>query len=326
MTNQWLTQSISYATNVFSNIMFVFLWFCSLYRWQTTKKKKIAASSFIERCPTTLQPVLAIVASCGSKKKNQPIFIQNNYCCQKWHASACTDYFPLLCGDICLRSVPSRLTGFGKALSNSLFLAWDAMFAVVITVFMGASHSALAFIYDSQKGHKRGERGWSLWLLLFAIAWPCLAHPLVRAGIPSLITGHPPCCRSNAAIKAVWESGAFVQLECSAINRLRTKVINCVTKEARAATEDGKERASARPATATSFERILSLAWFDHLESAWWLKAVLGIVLSLATGRRYWDQCHGRGSVRLPITTGKILSTGFGAQMVQTNMHPATQL
>lgn len=125
-------------------------------------------------------------------------------------------------------------------------LAWDAMFAVVITVFMGASHSALAFIYDSQKGHKRRERGWSLWLLLFAIARPCLAHPLVRAGIPSLITGHPPCCRSNAAIKAVWESGAFVQLECSAINRLRTKVINCVTKEVRAKTEDGKERASAR--------------------------------------------------------------------------------
>lgn len=33
------------------------------------------------------------------------------------------------------------------------------MFAVVITVFMGAGRSALAFIYDSQKGHKRGERG-----------------------------------------------------------------------------------------------------------------------------------------------------------------------
>lgn len=35
-----------------------------------------------------------------------------------------------------------------------------AIFAVVITVFMGAGHSALAFIYDSQKGNKRlGERG-----------------------------------------------------------------------------------------------------------------------------------------------------------------------
>lgn len=129
------------------------------------------------------------------------------------------------------------------------------MFAVVVTVFIGASHSALAFIYDSQKGHKRRERGWSLWLLLFAIAWPCLAHPLVRAGIPSLITGHPPCCRSNAAIKAVWESGAFVQLECSAINRLRTKVINCVTKEARAATGGRKGRSLCSPATPTSFEK-----------------------------------------------------------------------
>lgn len=38
---------------------------------------------------------------------------------------------------------------------------------------------------------------------LSAIVRPCLAHPLLRAGIPSLITGHPPRCRSNAAIKAV---------------------------------------------------------------------------------------------------------------------------
>lgn len=105
---------------------------------------------------------------------------------------------------------------------------------------MGASRSALAFIYDSQKGHKRRERGWSLWLPLSAIVRPCLAHPLLRAGIPSLITGHPPRCRSNAVIKAVWESGAFVQLECSAINRLRPKVINCVTKEARATTGRGR--------------------------------------------------------------------------------------
>lgn len=118
-----------------------------------------------------------------------------------------------------------------------------AMFAAVIAVFMGASRSALAFIYDSQKGNKRGERGWSLWLPLSAIVRPCLAHPLLRAGIPSLITGHPPRCRSNAVIKAVWESGAFVQLECSAINRLRPKVINCVTKEATATTgEDGQEK------------------------------------------------------------------------------------
>lgn len=111
--------------------------------------------------------------------------------------------------------------------NNASPLARVAIFAVVITVFMGASRSALAFIYDSQKGHKRGERGWSLWLPLSAIVRPCLAHPLLHAGIPSLITGHPPRCRSNAAIKAVWESGAFVQLECSAINRLRPKVINC---------------------------------------------------------------------------------------------------
>ena len=123
-------------------------------------------------------------------------------------------------------------------------LARVAIFAVVITVFMGASRSALAFIYDSQKGHKRGERGWSLWLPLSAIVRPCLAHPLLRAGIPSLITGHPPRCRSNATIKAVWESGAFVQLECSAINRLRPKVINCVTKEARATTGRGRIRKS----------------------------------------------------------------------------------
>lgn len=133
---------------------------------------------------------------------------------------------------IALQPVPLRWLALATRFQQQSLLAWDAMFAVVITVFMGASHSALAFIYDSQKGHKRRERGWSLWLLLFAIARPCLAHPLLRAGIPSLITGHPPCCRSNVAIKVVWESGAFVQLECSAINRLRTKVINCVTKEA----------------------------------------------------------------------------------------------
>lgn len=139
---------------------------------------------------------------------------------------------PVQSGNIAVLCVPSQWLGLATLFQQQSLLAWDAMFAVVITVFMGASHSALAFIYDSQKGHKRRERGWSLWLLLFAIARPCLAHPLLRAGIPSLITGHPPCCRSNAAIKVVWESGAFVQLECSAINRLRTKVINCVTKEA----------------------------------------------------------------------------------------------
>lgn len=127
---------------------------------------------------------------------------------------------------------------FHTASCSLLFFFWPrvAIFAVVITVFMGASRSALAFIYDSQKGHKRGERGWSLWLPLSAIVRPCLAHPLLPAGIPSLITGHPPRCLSNGAIKAVWESGAFVQLECSAINRLRPKVINCVTKEAKTTT------------------------------------------------------------------------------------------
>lgn len=202
-------------------------------------------------------------------------------------------------------------------------LAWDAMFAVVITVFMGASHSALAFIYDSQKGHKRRERGWSLWLLLFATARPCLAHPLVRAGIPSLITGHPPCCRSNAAIKAVWESGAFVQLECSAINRLRTKVINCVSKEATATTEDGKESASTR------LPHRLHLKGFSPWRgltaaSFRWLKAVFSSALSLSTGWRYWDQCHGRGSVRLQITAGKLLPTEFGAQMVVQKMYAHT--
>lgn len=126
-----------------------------------------------------------------------------------------------------------------KPCSNSSLLWRGSPYLLLLSLFMGASRSALAFIYDSQKGHKRGERGWSLWLLLSAIVRPCLAHPLLRAGIPSLITGHPPRCRSNAAIKAVWESGAFVQLECSAINRLRTKVINCVAKEARAAAVDG---------------------------------------------------------------------------------------
>lgn len=133
-----------------------------------------------------------------------------------------------------------RWLGLETLLQQPSPLARVAIFAVVITVFMGASRSALAFIYDSQKGHKRGERGWSLWLPLSAIVRPCLAHPLLRAGIPSLITGHPPRCRSNAAIKAVWESGAFVELECSAINRLRPKVINCVTKEARATTRRGR--------------------------------------------------------------------------------------
>lgn len=32
------------------------------------------------------------------------------------------------------------------------------------------------------------------------------------------------------------------------------------------------------------------------------LRAALWIRLSSATGRRYWDQCHGRGSSRLPPT------------------------
>lgn len=153
---------------------------------------------------------------------------------------------PVQSGHMAVLCVPSQWLGLATLFQQQSLLAWDAMFAVVITVFMGASHSALAFIYDSQKGHKRRERGWSLWLLLFAIARPCLAHPLLRAGIPSLITGHPPCCRSNVAIKVVWESGAFVQLECSAINRLRTKVINCVTKEADQRQRTAEERAPAR--------------------------------------------------------------------------------
>lgn len=183
------------------------------------------------------------------------------------------------------------------------------MFAVVITVFMGASHSALAFIYDSQKGHKRRDRGWSLWLLLFAIARPCLAHPLLRAGIPSLITGHPPCCRSNVAIKVVWESGAFVQLECSAINRLRTKVINCVTKEADQRQRTGRKE----PLLACHIDFI----WKAFLPGVVWPPRVCLVAegcttLFLTTGRRYWDQCHGRGSFRLQINTGKILSTGSG--------------
>lgn len=147
---------------------------------------------------------------------------------------------------ICVRKL-ILLIGLETLFQQQSPLARVAIFAVVITMFMGASRSALAFIYDSQKGHKRGERGWSLWLLLSAIVRPCLAHPLLRAGISSLITGHPPRCCSNAVIKAVWESGAFVQLECSAINRLRPKVINCVTKEATATTGRGRTgKASAR--------------------------------------------------------------------------------
>lgn len=52
--------------------------------------------------------------------------------------------------------------------------------------------------------------------LCSAIVRPCLAHPLLHArwnSVPNYGTSSP-CCRSNAAIKAVWESGAFVQLEC----------------------------------------------------------------------------------------------------------------
>lgn len=171
------------------------------------------------------------------------------YCCQ--HIAPCVAYFILesflsACVCPCAQTV-ILLIGFGNPLQLESPLARVAIFAVVIAVFMGASRSALAFIYDSQKGHKLRERGWSLWLPLAAIVRPCLAHPLLRAGIPSLITGHPPRCRSNAAIKAVWESGAFVQLECSAINRLRPKVINCVTKEATATTGRGRiGKASAR--------------------------------------------------------------------------------
>lgn len=107
MTNQWLTQSISYKTNVVSNRMFVFLWFCSITDTGGKPQRNIAASSFIERHPTN-----TAACSCNCLvlrlQKNQPIFIQNNYCCQNWHVSACADYFPLLCGDICLQSVPSR--------------------------------------------------------------------------------------------------------------------------------------------------------------------------------------------------------------------------
>lgn len=82
-----------------------------------------------------------------------------------------------------------------------------------------------------------------------------LAHPLLRAGIPSLITGHPPRSRSNAAIKSVSESGAFVQSECSAINRLRPKVIHSLTKETRATIEERTDKKSlCSLATSTSFE------------------------------------------------------------------------
>ena len=206
-----------------------------------------------------------------------------------------------LCSSVCVCVCVCKLSFRWLAL-ETLFqpqspLARVAIFAVVITVFMGASRSALAFIYDSQKGHKRGERGWSLWLPLSAIVRPCLAHPLLRAGIPSLITGHPPRCRSNAAIKPVWESGAFVQLECSAINRLRPKVINCVTKEARATTVRGR----IGKASACSLHG-LQLGGFSPscaLSTSSQLGAALGIRLTSTTGRRYWDQCHGRGSFRL---------------------------
>lgn len=169
---------------------------------------------------------------------------------------------------VCVYKLSFRWLALETLFQQQSPLARVAIFAAVITVFMGASRSALAFIYDSQKGHKRGERGWSLWLPLSAIVRPCLAHPLLRAGIPSLITGHPPRCRSNAAIKAVWESGAFVQLECSAINRLRPKVINCVTKEARATTERGRiGKSICLLAASTSFERLFPLVWFIRLES-----------------------------------------------------------
>lgn len=50
------------------------------------------------------------------------------------------------------------LIGLGSSSSSSSLAALAgrvAMFAVVITVFMAASRRALAFIYDSQKGHKR---------------------------------------------------------------------------------------------------------------------------------------------------------------------------
>lgn len=199
----------------------------------------------------------------------------------------------------CVQAVIS-LIGFWKQHSP---LARVAIFAVVITVFMGASRSALAFIYDSQKGHKHGERGWSLWLSLSAIVRPCLAHPLLRAGIPSLITGHPPRCRSNAAIKAVWESGAFVQLECSAINRLRPKVINCVTKEARATTGRGR----VGKASACWLHRLHLRGFPPRLvyppRISLVATAALRISPSSTTGRRYWDQCHGRGSFRLRLTS-----------------------
>ena len=121
---------------------------------------------------------------------------------------------------------------------------------------MSASRSAMAFIYDSQKGHKRREREAEVYGCL-SPALPRLAHPLLRAGIPSLIAGHPPRCRSNAAIKSVSESGAFVQLECSAINRLRPKVINSFTKEARAKTGERTDRKSlCSLAVSTSFEKV----------------------------------------------------------------------
>jgi hypothetical protein len=100
-------------------------------------------------------------------------------------------------------------------------------------------------------------------------ALPRLVHPLLRAGIPSLITGHPPRCRSNAAIKSVSESGAFVQLECSAINRLRPKVINYFTKEARARTGERTDRKSLFSlAVSTSFEKVFPLRRLSSLDQS----------------------------------------------------------
>lgn len=81
------------------------------------------------------------------------------YCFQTFSISACTHFVFYLS----LVSVRARCHFADLALETLLQqqspLARVAMFAVVITVFMGASRSALAFIYDSQKGHKRGERG-----------------------------------------------------------------------------------------------------------------------------------------------------------------------
>lgn len=51
------------------------------------------------------------------------------------------------------------LSGVVTLLRQQSSLAWVAIFAVVISVFMAAGRSALAFIYDSQKGHKREESG-----------------------------------------------------------------------------------------------------------------------------------------------------------------------